>query len=198
MRKFATATLVFNCTFGGILLAGLQNFGMAQTIGPRQKIPWPTPPFIGNRVLPYGRPMGLAEAAKAQSTVGQTTPLPDASVPQATNGTFIEFVVPGSTCQAAFPLCTTPTAINPAGDVTGFYADSNAALHGFVRSSNGIFTLFDGPGAVCPSFFSECTSPSGINPQGSITGSYCDAVTCHGFLRAPDGRSPHSIRQVRF
>ena len=31
------------------------------------------------------------------------------------------------------------------------------------------------------------TSPSGINPAGAITGYYCDAVTCHGFLRAPDG-----------
>ena len=100
---------------------------------------------------------------------------------------YVEFVVPGSTCEASFPRCTTPVAINLFGAVTGYYADTNAALHGFVRAPDGTITTFDGPGATCPYYFSFCTWPVGINLQGAITGFYCDAVTCHGFLRAPGG-----------
>ncbi len=35
--------------------------------------------------------------------------------------TFITFDVPGSVCAPAFPRCTNPVAINPAGAITGFY-----------------------------------------------------------------------------
>jgi predicted membrane protein len=100
---------------------------------------------------------------------------------------YVEFVVPGSTCEASFPRCTTPVAINLFGAVTGYYADTNASLHGFVRGPLGAITTFDGPDATCSSYFSVCTNPVGINLQGSITGFYCDAVTCHGFLRPPGG-----------
>jgi hypothetical protein len=100
---------------------------------------------------------------------------------------YVEFVVPGSTCEASFPRCTTPVAINLFGAVTGYYADTNASLHGFVRTPFDTITTFDGPGATCPDYFSVCTSPVGINLEGAITGYYCDAVTCHGFLRAPGG-----------
>ena len=44
----------------------------------------------------------------------------------------------------------------------------------------GDVITFDVPGALG-------TQPSGINSAGVITGTYCDAVTCHGFLRAPGG-----------
>ena len=104
--------------------------------------------------------------------------------------TYVVFDVPGSTCEGFFPFCTTPVAINPAKTVTGFYADTNGALHGFVRASDGTITTFDGPGATCVSPLVgsfTCTVPVGINPAGTITGFYCDAVTCHSFLRAPDG-----------
>jgi len=100
---------------------------------------------------------------------------------------YVEFVVPGSTCEASFPRCTTPVAINLFGAVTGYYADTNASLHGFVRTPLGTITTFDGPDATCPGYFSTCTSPVGINLQGAITGFYCDSVTCHGFLRPPGG-----------
>jgi hypothetical protein len=30
-------------------------------------------------------------------------------------------------------------------------------------------------------------TPTSINPSGAITGYYCDAVSCYGFLRSPDG-----------
>jgi hypothetical protein len=103
------------------------------------------------------------------------------------SATFITFVVPGSVCEASFPKCTTPVAINPAGTVTGFYADANAARHGFLRAGDGTITAFDVPGATCTRHSSECTSPAAINPAGAITGSYCDGITCHSFLRDGDG-----------
>ena len=37
--------------------------------------------------------------------------------------------------------------INPAGTVTGFYADSNNVYHGFLRTREGEITTFDAPGA---------------------------------------------------
>jgi hypothetical protein len=49
-------------------------------------------------------------------------------------------------------------------------------------SGGGRFVTFDPPG-------STSTTPSGITPDGTITGSYTDASGVqHGFLRTPDGR----------
>jgi hypothetical protein len=102
----------------------------------------------------------------------------------ATAGTFATFDVPGSTCLPRFILCTHPYAINPAGAVTGIYADAIGAMHGFLRAPDGTFTNIDVPGSVCPFFFSFCTQPTGINPAGAITGNGCCGAS---FLRAPDG-----------
>lgn len=102
---------------------------------------------------------------------------------EARAASFITFDVPGSVCLPSFPNCTTPTAINPEGTITGYYADATGALHGFLRASDGTFTKFDVPGATCQGIFSICTLPSGIIPAGIITG----ASGGHGFLRAPNG-----------
>ncbi len=132
-------------------------------------------------------PVSIAGACKPVLAGTQTQQLSN-DLPLHDDGAiYVEFVVPGSACEASFPLCTTPVAINLFGAVTGYYADTNASLHGFVRAPFGTITTFDGPGATCPSYFSTCTTPVGINLQGAITGYYCDAVTCHGFLRAPGG-----------
>jgi hypothetical protein len=61
------------------------------------------------------------------------------------------------------------------------------ALHGFLRAPDASFTKFDAPGATCGFSFGTCTEPNGINAAGEIAGLYCDAVTCHGFLRASGG-----------
>lgn len=115
----------------------------------------------------YGQPADAGAAAKAAS--------------------FIAFDVPGSSCAARFPRCTTPVAINPAGAITGYYADANAALHSFLRARDRTFTTFDPPGSTCPFFFSSCSQPADINPEGAIVGISCDAIGCHGFLRTRDG-----------
>jgi hypothetical protein len=101
----------------------------------------------------------------------------------------ITFDVPGSTCSASFTLCNTAIAISPDGSVTGSYA-ANRAFHSYLRTSNGTISTFDPPGSACPTTSTSvatCSSPSGINAAGTISGIYCDAGSCHGFLRASNG-----------
>src|SRR6266496_4260626 len=86
---------------------------------------------------------------------------------------FTTFDPPGSTG-------TFPQSINPAGAITGFYADANRVAHGFLRARDGTFTTFDPPG-------STTTVPVGINPEGAITGIADASGVQHGFLSARDG-----------
>jgi uncharacterized membrane protein len=153
---------------------------MSQVIWPGQMPAGPASPLARNPRWPFGHPVGTGEAARAASAAGQAATTSPASTPAADDATYIEFDVPGSSCQAAFFFCTTPTGINPGGVVTGYYADASQASHGFVRNSDGSFNLFDPPGSLG-------TIPYAINPQGAIAGGYGDAVTGHGFLRMPDG-----------
>src|SRR5450631_3912194 len=56
-------------------------------------------------------------------------------------------------------------------------------------SAQSQIITFDAPGAGTgpgQGTFLQ-TNPGTINPAGAITGFYCDAINCHGFLRAPDG-----------
>jgi len=76
--------------------------------------------------------------------------------------------------------------INPAGTVTGFYADSNNVYHGFLRTREGEITTFDAPGAGTVGSLGggQGTQPMTINSEGAITGYYTDANNVvHGFLR---------------
>ena len=57
---------------------------------------------------------------------------------------------------------TEAIGINTAGEITGFYFDSNSVAHGFVRSPDGRFTSFEAPGAgdkTVPGFYG---TPAGI------------------------------------
>jgi hypothetical protein len=108
---------------------------------------------------------------------------------RASNGVFTTFDVPGGTTTGA-------SSINEPGSVTGAYTylnDPNFVSHGYLRAKNGSFVTFDVPGSGTLVF----TTPSSINPAGTITGSYIDdvaflpdgSVLCvlHGFLRAKHG-----------
>jgi hypothetical protein len=95
------------------------------------------------------------------------TPVHDDGFIRYTDGTIVKFAVPG----AAF---TIPTDVNTDGVVTGRYTGG-----GFVRAVDGTLTTFQlGIGG---------TSPLGINPQGTVVGSYFDVTGERGFLRSPDG-----------
>jgi len=110
--------------------------------------------------------LGLGHSAKAQNR----------------KATIITFNAPGAgtgSGQGTFPL-----AINPAGTITGFYADASNVYHGFLRAPDGTITAFEAPGAGT----FQGTLAYSINPGGAITGLYVDASNVdHGFLRARDG-----------
>src|ERR1035438_5868225 len=77
-------------------------------------------------------------------------------------------------------------AINSAGVVVGYYVDSNAVYHGFVRATNGTITPIDAPGAGTAAF--QGTWAFGINKSGVITGYYFDASNViHGYVKSPTG-----------
>ena len=77
---------------------------------------------------------------------------------------------------------TIACCITSAGTILGWYIDPGFGPgHGFLRDRSGAYTVFDPPGSLV-------TEPAAINSVGAITGQFCDATTCHGFLRraSPD------------
>jgi uncharacterized membrane protein len=103
----------------------------------------------------------------------------------------VTFDVPGAGTGAY--QGTSPSAINPKGEVTGLYIDANNVLHGFVwkcdrersgedcKECKGVSTSFDPQG-------SALTLAFGINGEGEVAGEYYDgSFLSHGFLRDRDG-----------
>lgn len=109
-----------------------------------------------------------------------------------TRTTITTFDAPGAGTGAG--LGTFPSGINPAGTITGFTRDPNAARHAFLRAPDGTFTIFDDPlagtcstncGTIGPG---QGTRGYAINPSGAITGFYSDnTARCHGYVRAANG-----------
>jgi hypothetical protein len=96
----------------------------------------------------------------------------------------------------AEPECmaeTFPDGINAAGTIAGWYYNRcNPENMGFVRSPEGVFTVFEAPGTLLASPSFSYTSPVphwiSIDQAGDITGSYTDAAGVqHGFVRNPYG-----------
>src|SRR5438132_11980561 len=82
---------------------------------------------------------------------------------------------------------THPTAINAAGQITGYYFGQDNSYHGFLRERDGTIISFDAPGGADPF---HGIRPLAINAPGQIVGFYDlhdfnDANT--GFLRERDG-----------
>jgi hypothetical protein len=103
-------------------------------------------------------------------------------------GTFITFDAPGAGNIAYSG--TYSVSINPAGEILGSTTDSNGAVTGFLRSSQGTFTTFNVSGATEYIYPYWGVGPSGstLNPSGEATGGYGDAnFTIHGFVRDPSG-----------
>lgn len=110
------------------------------------------------------------------------------------NGKYVSFDAPGADPDPNVGGGTYPQAINALGEVTGYYGDSNAIFHGFVRHADGRISSFDFPTtctkpATPPEDCAfEGTFPSALNVLGMIVGTYFgeDGVA-HGFLRQADG-----------
>ena len=87
------------------------------------------------------------------------------------NGTFITYEI-------ARAFFVSPISLNPAGAVTGFFADPSG-IHGFLRTPDGTITTLDAPD-------STSTEAYEINPAGLIIGSFNDTDGVrHGFLFLP-------------
>jgi uncharacterized membrane protein len=101
---------------------------------------------------------------------------------RASDGSLTTFDPPGT----SFPLVGTggsgASGVTPNGAIVGSYLDAAGAIHGYLRASNGAFTVFDAPD-------STVTSPAAINPSGEITGRFVPAgsVISRGFVRSPSG-----------
>ena len=117
---------------------------------------------------------------------------------RAPDGTFTIFDDPNAgTCSTSCGNIgngqgTRAYAINPSGQIVGFYTDNTGRCHGYVRAANGTFTQIDAPDAGTGPFpqgtFPSNITPMGINPAGAIIGFYVDVSSVqHGFVRAPNG-----------
>ena len=80
---------------------------------------------------------------------------------------------------------TTLSGINPSGEISGgtcsdpacgIFGNPNTS-HSFVESTNGVFTIFDPPGATS-------STTATVNPSGAVVGYYTDTVgeLIHGYL----------------
>jgi len=102
------------------------------------------------------------------------------------NGKLIPFDAPQAGTgagQGTFPEWA--SCINPAGAVTGFYADASNVAHGFLRTADGIITEFDVQGAGASA--GQGTYSWSIDAAGSVTADYVDVDNVdHGYVRAPD------------
>jgi hypothetical protein len=114
--------------------------------------------LYGQRLDPRIPPGVVARAVAARTAVKGSPAASTISnlLPQAT-GTFITFDPPGSGL-------TDGSAINPAGEIAGFYFDASGE-HGYLRDKDGTFTIFFNPPNP-----SDNINVSAINPSGVITG----------------------------
>jgi hypothetical protein len=75
----------------------------------------------------------------------------------------------------------TVTSMNDAGEIAGYYEDTAAKFHGFVRGTDGTVTPFDAPGEAA-------THGLTIAPDGTVVGYASDQSNVSlGVTRAPDG-----------
>ena len=72
--------------------------------------------------------------------------------------------------------------MDPAGDITGEYVDSNGIGHAFFRAAGGTMTSFDASGTGSNN---SATVPIGIDSAGDVAGLYQDGnKVMHGFVRS--------------
>jgi hypothetical protein len=80
---------------------------------------------------------------------------------------------------------TIASAINPTGEITGYYSDASGPQHGFLRKRDGTLITFD---VELHGIFPSNASPVDINAAGQITGYYrVEAIVFGSFLRQADG-----------
>jgi hypothetical protein len=105
---------------------------------------------------------------------------------RALDGTITSFEAPGADTTPGTGNGTFGVSLTPNGGIEGVYVDAQGVLHGFVRSSQGIFSTFDAPGAGTGA--GQGTLPESNNTLGAIAGNYIDGnFVNHGFLLDQQG-----------
>jgi hypothetical protein len=113
--------------------------------------------------------LSLAFFCSACNSASPTSP--NSSRPSA-SPTFTTFDPLGSSTQGSLLFCSYGTYhqdINISGTIVGSFFDSNQTSHGFIRSSNGSFTIIDAPNSSAGC--SQGTYLAAVNVSGTITGS---------------------------
>jgi hypothetical protein len=104
-------------------------------------------------------------------------------------GRFISFDAPGA-LQQQFVIATFPVEIEDDGTVLGEGGPAGTN-RGFLRSRDGVWTIFDPPGNLDGDLFVSYATSLAINPAGVITGTYDDTsggnFNLRGFIRNRDG-----------
>lgn len=171
MKKEIRVALTSSLVACGLTANMAAQSDTSQTGSPQRAIParrFENDPVL-RRMLP----------AKPASTANKDSQSPAQAAQANSTADIIEFDAPGAGTKANEG--TYPYAINAWGEITGFYEDSNGAIHGFLRYWDGEIKPFDPPD-------SHDTYPVAINLEGEITGYYYDAnISYHGFLRDSEG-----------
>ena len=127
---------------------------------------------------------------RSASDAPSTAPAPEAAAFNTHIALWRSFDVAAGVCGSQ------PAAINDLGEITGTYFDSNCNSHGFLRKAWGEIVTFDAPNAGYPSSIQyPGTTPTDINNEGDIVGSFTDAAGgTHGVRAlASQGRSRSSM-----
>ena len=98
--------------------------------------------------------------------------------------TYVTFAPPGVVGGTPGTAGTFPTGINTGGTVAGYFSGASELWNGFIRASDGTFTIVNAPGAGTVG--GSGTLVLGINASGTTTGYYIDGEN-YGFVRTADG-----------
>src|SRR5215469_2563413 len=102
------------------------------------------------------------------------------------DGTITSFDAPGADHTPGSFNGTFGVGLTPGGQIEGVDVDVNGVLHGFVRSTNGTFIIYDAPGAGTGA--GQGTLPESNNTLGAVAGNYLDGnFVNHGFLLNQQG-----------
>jgi hypothetical protein len=97
------------------------------------------------------------------------------------DGTYTLFAPPNAVTSGNESGSNNAVAINDNGAIVGNYPDSTGHLHGYVRNSDGTFTILDDPEATGIGSFGTATTD--IGPTGAVIGYYGDSNRAyHGYV----------------
>jgi hypothetical protein len=100
----------------------------------------------------------------------------------------LTFEAPGAGSTPGSQQGTVGAGINDFGVIAGSTRDENSVRHGYLRSPDGKYVLFDHPNAGTSGATNQGTRVGGLNALGAVAGSVRDANNFDSpFVRDPEG-----------